>query len=1079
MMRRPSLISWMIVIHMVASCCGDVTAEFIRKPTIIPSNGLFLQPGESGKLTCQVNVSADMRIDMWWENKDKTRILPSSKISIGPVTETLDVANLQRKVGQIEVTIQTVELNDNGEKYTCRVRNQEEESHTNYRSIEVTVGNDIWFESPPKINVTTGRRPLKIDIKYRAFPQPVFYWTKDGSDVPLKSDLKYNLSESNFKTTLVISNPTVEDAGIYVLHGDNGFVKRNLSIKVFVRGKPILTMEPVYVKPSEQASFTCTCVGYPKPTINFAFFACDDVPWTNCSKEVLRNQINQFGTQTSNTKEYIKIEHFIIPKATTAGYVVCAAENSEGSAMVQADLLIGDPLEPVLIRRDSSGFQVVTGDRVAIICSASVYKHTDEIEFLWNGTLVMENKEITFQDSYENYAYVRKLVIEKAQKSHEGLLKCRTKTNKAKVEESKEIQLEIFEPMKPRIFGESDHEEITQNAGESCQLNCYSKGIPKPSIEWIKNGEPFENDTRVQVINGTTLFFTYLKREDSGQYHCRVQNREGQAEKAWTLTVTSDIVEKTWIYAGLAMLIVLILIVILITMFYCKKKKEVAAMRKAGLVSFAEGYKGQLNPELPLGAQTDLLPYDIRYEFPAEKLKLGKTLGAGAFGVVMMATAQGLVPDEKETTVAVKMVRKQTDNIVMRALISELKIMIHLGPHPNVVNLLGAITKNVVKRELMVIVEYCPYGNLQDYLMKHRRTFLDQFSEIDGSLDYNWQNKKSGINSQYLNNSNNNTGSEVSSNPTNSTYISNNSNYITQPGSDFKKPLSNIKHTMIEEDEPKPTTVTTTDLISWSAQIASGMEYLAHRLVIHGDLAARNVLLSENNVVKICDFGLARSIYHRNDNYRKKGSDPLPFKWLALESIEHADFSTKSDVWSYGILLWELFSLATNPYPGMEISKELVDKLRQGYRMDKPPYANKAIYEVMRKCWKERPTSRPTFWELKAIFSNMLPDHLRSPTEFNDQPYLKANNVQGGPNYVMNVKPPPKVAPPPVPQEYMNMKGSIAPRTEQDGISMEPLDQQTNANDCESIIVEDLGGLSPRSAISNPGYVSAVNVKSL
>lgn len=215
----------------------SVTAEYIKKPTILPPNGLFLQPGESGKLICQVNVPADMRIDMWWESKDKTRILPSSMISIGNVTETLEVPNLLRKIGQIDLTIKSVEQNETHEKYTCRVQNLEKVNQTNYRSVEVTVGNEIRFDSSPVINVTASRRPLRIEIKYRAFPQPVFHWTKDGSNIPLQSGFKYNFSESDLKTTLVISDPiTVEDAGIYVLHGDNGVVKGNLSVKVAIRG---------------------------------------------------------------------------------------------------------------------------------------------------------------------------------------------------------------------------------------------------------------------------------------------------------------------------------------------------------------------------------------------------------------------------------------------------------------------------------------------------------------------------------------------------------------------------------------------------------------------------------------------------------------------------------------------------------------------------------------------------------------------------------------------------------------------------------------------------------------------------
>lgn len=133
-----------------------------------------------------------------------------------------------------------------------------------------------------------------------------------------------------------------------------------------------------------------------------------------------------------------------------------------------------------------------------------------------------------------------------------------------------------------------------------------------------------------------------------------------------------------------------------------------------------------INPEISIDEQADLLPYEKKYEFPREKLKLGKQLGAGAFGIVVKATAEKIVNYEDESTVAVKMVKKQADNEVMKALVSELKIMIHLGQHLNVVNLLGACTKNIAKRELMVIVEYCPFGNIQSFLVKHRPYFIDQ-----------------------------------------------------------------------------------------------------------------------------------------------------------------------------------------------------------------------------------------------------------------------------------------------------------------------------------------------------------------
>lgn len=181
------------------------------------------------------------------------------------------------------------------------------------------------------------------------------------------------------------------------------------------------------------------------------------------------------------------------------------------------------------------------------------------------------------------------------------------------------------------------------------------------------------------------------------------------------------------------------------------KKLQIAELKAAGLANFEEGNVESINPEISIDEQADLLPYDKKYEFPREKLKLGKQLGAGAFGVVVKATAEKILHYEDESTVAVKMVKKQADNEVMKALVSELKIMIHLGQHLNVVNLLGAVTKNIAKRELMVIVEYCRFGNLQSFLVKHRPYFVDQVrnDRIDPMIMKNemrWS-KMSGYNS--------------------------------------------------------------------------------------------------------------------------------------------------------------------------------------------------------------------------------------------------------------------------------------------------------------------------------------------
>lgn len=149
---------------------------------------------------------------------------------------------------------------------------------------------------------------------------------------------------------------------------------------------------------------------------------------------------------------------------------------------------------------------------------------------------------------------------------------------------------------------------------------------------------------------------------------------------------------------------------------------------------FETGAIHELDTQLPITQQAELLPYNRRWEFPRKNLILGQVLGAGAFGIVRKAEAYGILQENKITTVAVKMLRKHSDIVKIRALISELKIMIHLGQHINVANLLGACTANVGKRELLVIVEYCRFGNMHDYLLRHRGYFINQIDPITGDV---------------------------------------------------------------------------------------------------------------------------------------------------------------------------------------------------------------------------------------------------------------------------------------------------------------------------------------------------------
>ena len=159
-------------------------------------------------------------------------------------------------------------------------------------------------------------------------------------------------------------------------------------------------------------------------------------------------------------------------------------------------------------------------------------------------------------------------------------------------------------------------------------------------------------------------------------------------------------------------------------------------------------------------------------------------------------------------------------------------------------------------------------------------------------------------------------------------------------------------------------------LIDMGAQVASGMAYLEEKNYIHRDLAARNILVGENLICKVADFGLARVI--DEDIYEAHTGAKFPIKWTAPEAAMYSRFTIKSDVWSFGILLYELITYGSLPYPGMQ-DAQVIEAVSKGYRIPWPEDCPKLLYEIMRECWRGNAASRPTFetlqWRLECFFN--------------------------------------------------------------------------------------------------------------
>ncbi|KAJ7986489.1 hypothetical protein DPEC_G00340410 [Dallia pectoralis] len=551
--------------------------------------------------------------------------------------------------------------------------------------------------------------------------------------------------------------------------------------------------------------------------------------------------------------------------------------------------------------------------------------------------------------------------------------------------------------------------DLHQGSASGQSVVCIAGGMPTPQVDWFicKNIKQCANDssqwsplptndteitveTHLDQNNQLESQVIFGRLDNTLAVRCLARNEMAAVSREVKLVSAGHGSELTVAATILILLVLVIISFIVLVIIWKQKPRYEIRWRVIESVS-PDGHEY-------IYVDPMQLPYDSRWEFSRDGLVLGRILGSGAFGKVVEGTAYGLSRSQPVMKVAVKMLKPTARSSEKQALMSELKIMTHLGPHLNIVNLLGACTKS---GPTYIITEYCFYGDLVNYLHKNRENFLSLHPEkTKKELDIFGINPADENSRSYVILSfEAGKGDYMDMKQADTTQyvpmleISDASKYSDIQRSEYDHPPSqngeNEMDNLLSDDGNEG--LSTLDLLSFTYQVARGMEFLSSKNCVHRDLAARNVLLSQGKIVKICDFGLARDIMHDN-NYVSKGSTFLPVKWMAPESIFDNMYTSLSDVWSYGILLWEIFSLGGTPYPGMVVDSSFYNKIKSGYRMAKPEHAPADVYDMMMKCWHSEPEKRPCFYGLSESIASLLPSGYKRCFERVNREFLKSDH---------------------------------------------------------------------------------------
>ncbi|KAI9588083.1 fibroblast growth factor receptor homolog 1 [Glossina fuscipes] len=615
-----------------------------------------------------------------------------------------------------------------------------------------------------------------------------------------------------------------------------------------------------------------------------------------------------------------------------------------------------------------------SGSSVQLVCPATG-NPTPIIKWTRNNT---EIERTIGRVSYKKWS----IQMDDATTEDSGLYKCTICNKLGCIEHATKVTIRD-RLRSPPIISDKFPQNQTVLVHNSTYLECRVVSDLEPSIKWFRyahqnvpikqleqvalklvNKIPPDNSSLLNNVIALTadpdrpniLNFTNVTHREAGWYTCVASNTLGHSLASAYMNVV-DKLPRDSIFRGhpvwiTAVAIVVVLLFLLGTVFiiYVLRKLKHEKLLKQRIETVHQWTKKVIiyRPAATEGSSCDLqmpvikiekqrttfttsssdpvngfneyeFPLDSNWEIPRSQLILGSILGEGAFGRVVMAEASDL----SSTTLSTM---GNTPTIVAVKMVKEEHTDVDMTSLVHEMEVMKLIGKHI---NIINLVGCCSQNGPLWVIVEfaphgNLKDFLKKNRPLSG-----WGNSSLEGSGEYL------------------------------------------------EDKPQ---LTEKHLVSFAFQIARGMDYLASRRCIHRDLAARNVLVSNDYVMKIADFGLARDVQD-TDYYRKKTNGRLPIKWMAPESLQDKFYDSKSDVWSYGVLLWEIMTYGDQPYPNIMCAEELYSFLITGQRMEKPSRCSLNIYMLMRQCWHFDSNARPTFSEIVENLDKILQLSSITPNE--------------------------------------------------------------------------------------------------